>query len=339
MSAPGKLTLHDTYEAVTSRILELLDKGVVPWQKPWAGGWPQNLFTKRPYGLLNAIMLNGAGCSFPYWATQKQIEGHHGRIREDQVAKHTFIYMRIAPRPYFVNAGEFGRIPRFGPMFRAHPVWNLEQTEGLERYIPKPTQTVPVDEAKRIVEAMPLRPVIDRNLDRAYYSPRKDFISLPPDSQFRSTEEYYSTLFHELIHSTGHHSRLRRKSLDQWTPFGDADYSFEELVAELGAAMLCGLTGLDVVTRNSSAAYIQNWLKVLGDNRDYVLQAAGHAQKACDFIQGKAAKRTLPASASEQPASPVNERSSSLPESRVPIANEDHDLQLIAEVFDAEGDE
>ncbi len=109
---------------------------------------------------------------------------------------------------------------------------------------------------------------------------------MPPDNQFQQREEYYCTLFHELIHATGHESRLDRASLKQFKQFGDHDYSQEELVAELGAAMLCGAAGLAPLTIKNSAAYIQSWLKALKNDRTFVIRASGQAQKACDYVRG-----------------------------------------------------
>lgn len=287
MSEPAKLSARDAYEAVTNRILELLEKNVIPWQQPWRGGWPQNLFTKREYGFLNGLFLNVAGFGTPYWATQKQIEKHKGRIRADQATKCNTVFFFLPPRRFWINTIEFGSHEASALFLRLYAVWNVEQTEGLERYIPQPTQSVPVDEAEKLVKGMPQAPTIRGNPGMAYYHPRKDFVSLPSDTQFHSIEEYYATLFHELVHATGHPARLKRKSLAEMGKFGDPDYSQEELVAEMGAAMLCGVAGIAPKTVENSAAYIQFWLRELKNDKRLLLIAAGQAQKACDFIRGR----------------------------------------------------
>jgi antirestriction protein ArdC len=106
-----------------------------------------------------------------------------------------------------------------------------------------------------------------------------------PDRQtFSSAEEFYSTLFHELTHSTGHPLRLNRSSLTEFERFGDEKYSSEELVAEMGAAFLCGFAGIDNRTVNNSAAYLRSWLEVFKKDSRLVLVAAGQAQKAVDLI-------------------------------------------------------
>ena len=149
---------------------------------------------------------------------------------------------------------------------------------------------------------------------------------MPPDNQFKQREEYYCTLFHELIHATGHESRLDRASLKQFTRFGDDDYSQEELVAELGAAMLCGAAGLAPLTIKNSAAYIQSWLKVLKNDKTFVIRASGLAQKACDFIRN-------PAAIAPQP-SLIHDQAPKTESSRRRLPAEELELQLAAEVLD-----
>ena len=222
---PKRLSVHEAYEAITARILELLEKGVVPWRQSWCSGYPQNLFTRREYGCLNAMFLNTAGFGSPYWATQKQIERHNGHIRPDQITRYHVVFLFLPPRRFWMNTVEFGGHDAVGVFLCLYEVWNVEQTEGLERYIPQPTQSVPMDEAEKLVNGMPQAPTIRRNPGIAYYNPLRDFVSLPSSTQFHSTEGYHSTLFHELIHATGHASRLKRKSMIEFTKFGDHSYS------------------------------------------------------------------------------------------------------------------
>lgn len=110
---------------------------------------------------------------------------------------------------------------------------------------------------------------------------------MPDRERFESEEAYFSTLFHELTHSTGHESRLKRSTLAPQQGFGSDPYCREELVAEMGAAFLCGQAGIIEATIESTAAYIQGWLKRLKDDPTLVVQAAAQAQKAVDFILGK----------------------------------------------------
>ena len=135
---------------------------------------------------------------------------------------------------------------------------------------------------------MPRRPAIRHGLDRAFYSPAADSVGMPSPERFDTPENYYNVLFHELTHSTGHESRLNRKGVSgtdgQWAGFGSQSYSKEEMVAEMGAAFLCGQAGIVERTIDNSAAYLRSWLERLKNDCRLVVQAAAQAQKAADFI-------------------------------------------------------
>jgi antirestriction protein ArdC len=138
------------------------------------------------------------------------------------------------------------------------------------------------------VASVPQRPAIQHEEARAYYRPATDTVSMPARNLFPKAEHYYSILFHELTHSTGHGSRLDRATLRDLLAFGDTNYSKEELCAEMGAAYLCGVAGIVNETVNNSAAYIQGWLSKLRNDKKLLVQAAAQAQKTADFILGKA---------------------------------------------------
>ncbi len=138
---------------------------------------------------------------------------------------------------------------------------------------------------------MPQRPEIRHGEARAYYRPVADTVNMPARSLFPKAEHYYSVLFHELTHSTGHGSRLDRATLRDLLAFGDTNYSKEELCAEMGAAYLCGVASIANETVNNSAAYIQGWLSKLRNDKKLLVQAAAQAQKAADYILGKGSKR------------------------------------------------
>ncbi|MFC0181436.1 zincin-like metallopeptidase domain-containing protein [Pseudarcicella hirudinis] len=141
---------------------------------------------------------------------------------------------------------------------------------------------------EKIYTKMPNKPQLHFGGDRAYYTPNFDSVQMPNITDFKIPQEYYSTLFHELVHSTGNSERLNRK-------FGkgmnDPQYAFEELIAELGASYLCGHTKIDYFTLNNSAAYIKNWKKSVVEelraNNKAIFKAASDAQKSCDYILGK----------------------------------------------------
>ena len=175
-------------------------------------------------------------------------------------------------------------------LLRYYRVFNIEQTEGIANKLGltgASPRVANLEQCDAIVSAMPNPPRREQSA-RAWYQPSTDTVGIPSRSLFSSVEEYYSTLFHELTHSTGHASRLGREGIEQLNTFGSESYSKEELVAEMGAAMLCGLTGLAPKTLENSAAYLKTWLSVLKPDSRMVVTAASAAQKAVDYIVGKA---------------------------------------------------
>ena len=133
---------------------------------------------------------------------------------------------------------------------------------------------------------MPQRPEIKHGMARAFYSPGEDCVGLPVRERFERAEGYYATLFHELVHATGHESRLNRSSLTEKSGFGSNPYCKEELIAEMGAAFLCGQAEIAERTIENSAAYLHGWLEQLRSDKTLIVQAAAQAQKAADFILG-----------------------------------------------------
>jgi len=170
------------------------------------------------------------------------------------------------------------------PFLKYYTVFNLDQTEGIE--IEEEGQDVePIGACEKIVEEMKDKPLIEHNCGiRAAYSPVLDRITIPERKLFKSAEDYYSTLFHELIHSTGHSTRLSRPGITDPTHFGSDNYSREELVAEIGSAFLCGETGIEKQTLQNSASYIAGWLQKLQNDKKLVITAAAQAQKGVDWM-------------------------------------------------------
>lgn len=168
-----------------------------------------------------------------------------------------------------------------------HTVFNAEQCEKIP--VPKDNliEFKPIEECEKVINNMPKRPVIHEGRNRACYIPSKDVVEIPDREVFKTVEEYYSTLFHELVHSTGHISRLNRQSITESHAFGSETYSKEELIAEIGSSFVCGMTGISNQTLESNASYISNWLTRLRNDKKLIITASSHAQKACDFIQNR----------------------------------------------------
>ncbi|MDF1556354.1 MAG: zincin-like metallopeptidase domain-containing protein, partial [Deferrisomatales bacterium] len=183
---------------------------------------------------------------------------------------------------------ETGEVARAVPLLRYYRVWNLEQTEGIEIPQAEVLDFEPIEAAERIVDAMPQRPpIVHLEPGKAWYDPWGDRVNLPRPETFEGAEEFYGCAYHELCHATGHRSRLHRPGVVDVVKFGGHAYSQEELVAEMGAAFLCAVAGIEQVTLENSAAYIDGWRKVMGDDPKLVVHAAAQAQKASDFILGR----------------------------------------------------
>ena len=278
----------DVYQIVTDRIIDLLEKGVVPWHKPWNGGRdaaPANLVSKKPYRGLNVWLLGSMGYSSPYWVSYKQATELGGQVRKGEKST-LVVYWTM-----FETIDKVSKEKKNIPMLRYYNVFNVTQCDGLkypEIEDIKVNDFNPIDEAEKIVANMQNAPVIKHNEQRAYYRRDTDLVNMPIKESFAKEEEYYNTLFHELTHATGHESRLGRLQ-DCVSGFGSTSYAKEELIAEMGASYLCAVAGIVDRTIDNSAAYISNWLTKLRNDKKLVVSAAGKAHQATDYILGVSA--------------------------------------------------
>ena len=269
----------DIYREVTDRIIAQMENGIIPWQKPWvAAGNCISHATGKPYSLLNQMMLGKAG----EYVTFKQCQQEGGKVRKGEKANMVVFWKWTEQKDE--ETGEVKEVL----FLRYYNVFHIDQCEGLtpkhERRMPA---TANADEkAESIITAYIQQSgvkLIHQAGDRAFYSPSADSVTLPLLKQFAQTAEYYSTAFHELTHSTDHASRLNR--LEKVAFFGTEAYSQEELVTESGAAALVNHTGLETIgSFRNSTAYIQNWLKVLKNDKRFIISAAGKAEKAVNLI-------------------------------------------------------
>jgi antirestriction protein ArdC len=275
----------DVYQIITDRIIELLEAGTVPWHKPWKAstGWPRNLITNKPYQGVNVLLLRAMSYESPYWLTFRQATMLGGTVRKDEKACPVVFWKRL-------TVGEKDSADeREIPLLRFFHVFNLSQCDGIKSGHPaEPQGAAPVAPGKpdEIVANMPDKPPIKECFTQAFYSLHEDYIGMPARERFSENEAFYSALFHEMTHASGHKSRLNRPTLNEAAGFGSDPYCKEELVAEIGAAFLCAQAEIIDRTIGNSAAYVANWLQRLQSEKTLIIHAAAQAQRAADFILG-----------------------------------------------------
>jgi len=277
-------------EIITARIIEKLEAGTVPWHRPWSGAdMPKNLISKKEYRGINVFILSAMGFGSPYWISFKQAQELGGNVRKGEKGCPVVFWKWLES----AETDENGQQRKAShPILRYYTVFNVLQIDGIdETKIPalaqKYNERERITVCENVVDNMPKRPEIIFDYAGAFFRPATDTVNMPKIETFDSSEEYYSTLFHELTHSTGHETRLNRRGSDVPRHFGDKEYSKEELIAEMGAAFLCGHCQIENKTIDNSAAYIANWLRKFRDDAKMVIMAGGAAQKAVDFILGR----------------------------------------------------
>ena len=280
----------NVYQIVTDRIIAELEKGHIPWKQPWnnvrSGAF--NRITKRSYSLLNQMLLSHKG----EYASYKQWQNIGGCVRRGEKSEIVVFWKLFQKKETDYITGK--EKTKIFPMLRYYNVFHISQVDGVK---PLPSDIVlneidPVEDAERLfthyIQEEGIRFEQELN-NEAFYSPLRDAIHMPLKEQFKNQAEYYSTLFHETVHSTGHTARLSRfESGLQKAHFGSESYSKEELVAELGSADILHRLGIETTESFlNNAAYIQNWLQVLKNDCRFVVQAASKAEKAVNYILGE----------------------------------------------------
>jgi antirestriction protein ArdC len=253
----------EIYNQISEKIIAKIKEGVLPWRKSWKHGLPMNFITKRPYNGINFLSLLINDFPSPYYLTFLQCKERKGLINTGSKGE-LIVYWSI--NDVALKDEEVRRIP----FIRYSHVFNLSQTNLFH----DKTDGYKIVSCEELLSRLNTQPVIKHNISKCYYSPLGDYISLPLITDFDSNEEYYSALFHEIIHWTGHQSRLNRND----------DYAFEELIAEIGCSYICGLCGLSEASLNNQVSYIDHWLTKLKSNPDYIILASQKAQKAVEFL-------------------------------------------------------
>lgn len=266
------------------RILSLLDEGgLPPWKKPWsaAGALPQNMTSRREYNGLNRWMLMMAPYGNPFYLTFKQVSKLGGKVKKGEKSWPV----------YFWGSKEKKDGTRY-IFCKGYKVFNIEQCEDLdESKIPSLEVEThdhdPIEAAETLAKGYKEAPPVQKDGARCYYAPMTDTVGMVPLEQFSAPEYYYSALFHEYAHSTGHESRLGREGIEKLMGHGSHSYSQEELVAEFTSAMLCAVAGVGQEVVENQAAYISGWHKRLKGDPEALVFASRDATKAFNKITGR----------------------------------------------------
>lgn len=284
-----KFELRDIYREVADCLINQLEQGTVPWRMPWKGGVSAMRANGEPYRGINAIWLpwkaGVRGFTSPLWLTANQIRAWKGSwkgAKSEPVVKFKVI------EKIDKDTGEKKKLS----MLRYFNVYNLDETTGVElpdsikeKLETKQIDFKPIEDAQEVMDLYFGQdgPDLESTTQAAWYSSARDVVNMPNPNSFNSEVEYYATLAHEAIHSTGHKSRLKR---DMANVHGSHEYSFEELIAEFGANFVLGRIGIERPTENS-AAYIKSWMKALDKNPKWPLLAMGKAAHAADWVFGE----------------------------------------------------
>ena len=279
------------YEMVTERIIEQLEKGIIPWEKPWTGvrSGAFNRVSKKSYSLLNQMLLGKDG----EWATYKQWQDLGGHVRKGEKSS-MIVFWKILPVEEIQEDGS--KIVKQIPLLKYINVFHISQVDGVEPLKQEELHDIePIERAENILQDYWTREHIRVEHVKgndAFYSPMRDMIQLPLFEQFNSSNDYYATAFHESVHSTMKESRCNRaeERKDKLVAFGSEEYSKEELVAEIGSANLMNIIGIETKKSfKNSTAYIQSWIRVLKNDVKFIVSASSKAEKAVKYILNETA--------------------------------------------------
>jgi antirestriction protein ArdC len=283
-------------DPIIDAVIDSLKNGKAPWAKPWAGGapLPYNVITKKPYRGLNILILGMTRFADPRWGTYKQWAERGCQVKRGEKATAVTFWKFLEVNKAGTGAvgiltGQTDTIP----ICKTYAIFNAEQCDGVPplpvTVDPDRPPVSPDETAEGIANAYLTRENIPLGFkaDGAWYSPLEDRLNVPPIANFIGTGEYYNTLFHEIAHSTGHGTRLKREGVTDPVKFGSHKYAGEELIAEMTASILTATAGLaqPAVTANT-IAYLASWAGRISADRGILLKSASGAQKACDFIMG-----------------------------------------------------
>ena len=282
----------DIYQQITDRIVEKLEQGIIPWKKPFTSikkQYPKNFVSKKMYNGANFFLTLLEGRNTPYWLTFKQAKELGGNVKKGERG------MPIVYFQFIEKVNDEGKKYSF-PMVKHSTVFNLEQVEGIENLFEQEMKDLIVTNTfnniescesliNRLSEADIIPEVRHSLMENAFYYPSQDYINMPLRDRFSEEQFYYSTLFHEIAHSTGHLSRLARKGITEHYKKDSPGYAREELVAELSASFICAETGIVKDTEENTTAYIQLWLQALKNDNKIIYDAMRDSFKVLEHLQ------------------------------------------------------
>jgi len=281
---------QDIYQVIAGRFIAQLEKGTVPWQRPWLS--PQNIVSMNPYHGANVFTLACEERESPFWLTYRQASELGGNVRKGEKST-PVIYWKMLEKTdgngvVLVNAN--GR-PDSIPFVRWSNVFNLEQTQGINEPLlsKEPVEQTALEKAQAILDNADCCEIRHNSqAGRAVYIPLQDAIEVPSIKRFPDKSNFFHTVFHELVHSTGKSTRLNREGITDKIEQGSEKYAKEELIAELGASFLSNEAGIlgDVQFKNS-ASYLKSWIQKLKDDPKMIVAACSAAQKACKYVMGE----------------------------------------------------
>ena len=277
------------YDIITNRIIEALESNTVPWKKPWVSLKPQNLFSKKEYRGINFLLLSMIPSKYPYFATFKQVKDAGGVILKGSKSVPVYFYSPINSKDDSEKDAEVKN--KSYAIMKQYQVFSCEHIDGIDfsyhmDNLHKEFNSVEMAE-KLITNYVQSQGINLLPAQFASYSPDQDYLSMPQKENFDSEGAYYSTMFHEIIHSTGNPKRLNRNGFTakEYHRKGSAGYAFEELVAEFGAAMLSSYCAIDnSIEMEQSTAYIKSWLEIFKADNSIAYKAASKAQSAVDYV-------------------------------------------------------
>ena len=280
----------DIYQIITDRFVAQLERGTVPWQRPWIS--PQNMASQKPYHGVNIFTLACEERESPFWLTYRQASELGGNVKPGEKST-PVVYWQMLERQDkngTVMLNSNGR-PEVMPFIRWSNVFNIEQTQGIQQpeLSIETVQQPALDKAKAILDSANFCQIKKNGQnDRAVYCPATDTIEIPSVKRFPNKADWFHTIFHELGHSTGSADRLNREGIAEKIEPGSEKYAKEELIAELCASFLSNEAGTlgDVQFKNSSS-YLKSWITRLQNNPKVIVMACAAAQKACRFVLGE----------------------------------------------------